>query len=334
MFYFPAMIAASAFLARTALADVAGDLLVTDPNHARIIEVNPATGVQTVFASGGYLQSPVGIAIGNSGAVVVSDNSNNRIISINPTTGAQTLITSLGATQRPLDIAVSPTNGNIIVAEATDNGGPGEVMQVNPITGNTIVVSSGGNFITPWGIAIQANGSYLIGNRGSQASSNDGSLIVVNPTTGAQTVLVGSGSLLWTPDHEAIGVDGSIFVADHDAPDGSGEIFNVNPTTGAQSLVSSGGYFDGGPGGIAIANDGTLFVSETNGGEILGINPDTGGQTVITSGGYFSSGIYGVGPEELAVVPVPEPAPLGMLLVGGAALLRRRASLRNGYGSN
>src|SRR4051794_16218295 len=114
-----------------------------------------------------------------------------------------------------------------------------------------------------------------------------GSVVQVDPVTGAQT-LVASGGVLQDPWGIAIAQDGQIFVAD----DISG-VLRIDPATGAVTTVSSDPTF--GPLGLAFAPDGRLVVSDYAAGKIIAVDPTSGARTLIASGGGLHS------PSHLAV---------------------------------
>lgn len=168
--------------------------------------------------------------------------------------------------------AVTLNPGDILVADLNAFGGPGGIFRVDPNTGAQTVVSSGGYFIGPAGIAIAANGDLLIANAGG-GSSGPGSIIRVNPITGAQAI-VSSGDNLANPVGLAIAANGDLFVVD-----GDGGIIRIDPSTGVQTLVRG----PRGPSGIVIADNGDLIVAGP-GGAVFRVDPVTGAETTISSG--------------------------------------------------
>jgi glucose/arabinose dehydrogenase len=121
-----------------------------------------------------------------------------------------------------------------------------------------------------------------------------GSIIRVNPLTGAQTTVSSGGSFV-DPFGIAIAANGDLLVADASAFGGPGGIIRVDPGTGAQTTVSSGGSFVN-PSGIAIAANGDLLVADSAAfggpcpigcGGIIRVDPGTGAQTTVSSGGSF-----------------------------------------------
>jgi Tol biopolymer transport system component/streptogramin lyase len=122
------------------------------------------------------------------------------------------------------------------------------------------------------------------------ADSGRGAIILVNPATGAQTIL-SAGGLFQEPVSLDIERSGTIVVADRSLR----AIVRVDPATGSQTILSSGGFID--PFGIALDNDGNIYVTDTGWnistgtnvpGRIIRVNPATGAQTVLASGGLLS----------------------------------------------
>jgi DNA-binding beta-propeller fold protein YncE len=89
--------------------------------------------------------------------------------------------------QRPYDLAVE-SDGKLVVADLGEpNRKDGAVIRVDPLTGLQSLVSSGGEFFDPAGIAVAPDGQiYVVDNR---APDNDGAVIRVDPRTGAQTLV-------------------------------------------------------------------------------------------------------------------------------------------------
>jgi len=93
----------------------AGDLLVTDAVNARVLHVDPATGVVTPFSpranGANLLFAPAGIAIDPDGAIFVADSFADRIVRIDPTTGAQAVVRDFSAQLGdfgPSDVGTAP----------------------------------------------------------------------------------------------------------------------------------------------------------------------------------------------------------------------------------
>jgi len=219
-----------------------GDIFVTDllafGGASGVIRVDPATGVETPVSAGGFLVQPFGIAIEASGNLVVADAS------------------AFGG--------LCP-------------GGCGGVVRVNPATGAQSIVSTGGFFVDPFGIAIEADGKILV-------SDASGLLIRVHPSTGAQQIVSAAGFFA-SPTALAVEASGTILVDDQ-----LSGIIRVDPVTGTQTPLSPGGLFCGSL-GLALEAGGDILVTASPGclaARVVRVNPLTAAQSVVSAGGLFS----------------------------------------------
>src|SRR5439155_810424 len=182
---------------------------------------------------------------------------------------------------------VLPASGSIIVVDANPTINnvpmicctPGAILRIDPATGAQEVISSGGNLITPIGLALHPDGSIVVADRdlpgvvrinpatGAQTVLSSGGLLIdpiglaihpITQVTGAQQAISTGGSFVF-PFWVAVDADGSIIVSDQDAFGGQGAIFRVNPVTGQQTVLASGGNL-GDPNGVAITSSGFLSL--------------------------------------------------------------------------
>jgi DNA-binding beta-propeller fold protein YncE len=183
--------------------------------------------------------------------------------------------------QRPYDLAVEP-DGNLVVADiGVPNRKDGAVIRVDPLTGRQSLVSSGGEFFDPAGIAVAPGGQiYVVDNR---APDNDGAVIRVDPRTGAQALVTersgepGRGELD-LPFGVAVESDGNLVVSNRVSPgeipvpcQPLGKVVRVNAVTGVQNEVDSAGHIAW-PLGLAVGSRGDIVVANEcggNGGLIL-----------------------------------------------------------------
>ena len=121
---------------------------------------------------------------------------------------------------------------------------------------------------------------------------------------GAQSTFA---SGLYHPFGLAFDSAGDLFESDG----GSGNIYEFTPG-GVRSTCASGLSQ---PDGLAFNSAGDLFVSDYGSGNIYEFTPGGVRST-------FASGLNH--PADLAFQPVPEPSALGLLAIGGTALLVRR----------
>jgi streptogramin lyase len=192
---------------------------------------------------------------------------------------------------RPRDAAIEASGTLVVADEEAGPGQQGEVIRVDPATGTQTVVSSGGNFADPSGIAVAANGDLYVADISALGA---GAIFKVNPVSGAQTT-VSSNNNLATPSGIVLAANGDIYIADQDALGGSGAIILVNPTNGNQTIVSHGnGFAD--PTWLTFVPDGSLLVTDENyatGRGVIRVDPTTGNQTGLSQSG-FSDRVSGI----------------------------------------
>jgi streptogramin lyase len=135
------------------------DLYVSDSSVTGIVRADRTTGAETVITRNGFFVEVRGVAIDGHGDLLVADIGSSAIVRVSPATGQQTLVSSLGHLDQPRNIAVD-RSGRIFVAEDKDLDGSGSVLRIDPAIpddgagGNQTVVSAGGGFEDPFGIAV------------------------------------------------------------------------------------------------------------------------------------------------------------------------------------
>jgi sugar lactone lactonase YvrE len=237
------------------------------------------------------------------------------ILRTDPGTGSLVEVSRNGSQgtlfQRPYDLAVEP-GGDLLVADLGEpNRRDGAVIRVDPLSGRQSLLSSGGEFFDPAGIAVAPDGQiYVVDNR---APDNDGAVIRVDPRTGAQTVVTERSSepgrdKLDLPFGIAVEGDGKLLVANRVAPNqvpiacqALGRVVRVDPVSGDQHEVANAGHIAW-PLGVAVGPGGDIVVANEcprHGGLILvhrlGLH-----QSMITSN---SDRDLLVTPERIAVDP-------------------------------
>ncbi len=297
VFVFAALLSAA-----PARAQQPGDIYAVSAGTRAVVRVDPATGAQSLVAPGSLSTTggfAVGVAVAGSGDLYLTLG--EKIARIVPSGTQSDLATGFG---NPGGITLEPT-GDILVADLLTNA----ISRVNPATGTSSILSSGGQISGPLGIGRAPNGDILV------ASRNNSRIVRIHPTTGAQTIVSEAG-LLGNPQWLAVSLAGDIFVTT-----GNG-IVKVNPGTGAQSVLASGGVLFS-PRGIALDASGGLVVANGN-NRILRVNVTTGAVTEISprGGSEFINGTAGVA----IVMPPPAsdttpptlvlPAPITVLAQG------------------
>ncbi len=191
--------------------------------------------------------------------------------------------------------------GDILVADLGGAvGNPlSKVVLIDPVTGAQTILSSGGLLASPTGIAVDCDGSILVGD--IDFNSNDESrLIRIDPETGQQTI-VSTGQLLSSPlvvSDITLSRCGTVLFAMKNRDLTTGAVIEVDAHTGAQRLIAS---LEGVGAGedLVVDRNGTLFmtvfsVDESGNildgvGKVIAIDLATGEHSLITSGNLLFS---------------------------------------------
>jgi streptogramin lyase len=183
--------------------------------------------------------------------------------------------------------AVTLGPGDIVVLDAEAFGFTGGVIRVDPVSGAQTTVTSGGSFVIPRGLALEADNDILVVD--PEAFGGPGGVIRIDPVSGAQTTVSSGGSFV-NPAAIAVEPDGNIVISDAGAFGGTpGAVIRVDPLSGAQTTVSSGGSFES-LGGVALEADGDILLASSGLGSggpssVIRVDPVSGAQTAVTSGG-------------------------------------------------
>jgi sugar lactone lactonase YvrE len=200
------------------------------------------------------------------------------ILRSEPATGSTVEISRNGPLgnllHEPYDLAVE-ADGSLVVADmGVPNQKDGSVIRVDPVTGRQSLVSSGGIFFDPAGIAVAPGGALYV--LDTLPGANSGAVIRVDPNTGAQTLISWNfilPRLFDLPFGIAVDHDGQIIVVNRALSGmlpvpcfiGTGRVFKVDPATGNQTDISNGGSLAY-PLGLAVDADGSVVVANECGG--------------------------------------------------------------------
>ena len=228
---------------------------------------------------------------------------------VDPSTGAQTLLSKDDLFGGISDILITPDRRILCTSQGAPGGGPGRVLAVDPSSGAQAVFASGGFLLNPGSIGLGTNGTLLLTDYGQQ--TGDGKIIRLDPTTAAQTLVVGG---LKEPTDALELSSGDILISDYDDADpgmflwhhASGQITKV---THEPLYVTS----------ILLASDGSIYIAEVAqfdrldllSGNVTGLSPiyalfkmaqESSGDTVLAGG--ESSNVYRVDPTSGATTVV------------------------------
>jgi len=130
---------------------------------------------------------------------------------------ATLLLAILGPPVAVLAVPISP--GDILVINQHDG-----LVLVNPTTGAQTLISSGGFFANPLGVALEPSGQAVIADPAV-------GVIRVDPNSGAQTLLSGRVDrfVLSGPRSVVVAPNGDILVVDEKGASGGGEVVRIDP---------------------------------------------------------------------------------------------------------
>jgi uncharacterized repeat protein (TIGR03803 family) len=306
---------------------VAAALLLPLASHAATFKTLYAFG----NASDGA--NPVGglIAVGRYlyGTTSGGGTSNfGTVFKVNRKTGAQTVVYNFAGIPDGRQPFAALINIQGTLYGTTYLGGAGSypsgtVFSINPATGAETVLhsfsgGSGGSDGGDPAAAMINVGGILYGTTQIGGATNSGTVFMVNPATGAETILYtfdanngggyAPGGLLNVHGtiYGIVGVGGGTGCGG----DGCGAVFKIDPNTGAESLVHAfGGGSDGAsPASGALINlHGTVYGTTTQGGgtgcglqvgcgTLFSLDPGTGAETVIYA---FAGGSDGASPDSV-----------------------------------
>ena len=253
-----------------------GDIFVLQ--ESEVIRVDPATGAQSVVASGGLMSWPFDIVVEATGKLLLIQwpgSGNTQVIRVDPVSGQQTVLSQQGLINEDGgSMAIAP-NGDIFVLQES------EVIRVDPATGAQSVVASGGLMSWPFDIVVEATGKLLLI---QWPGSGNTQVIRVDPVSGQQTVLSQQGLINEDGGSMAIAPNGDIFVLQES------EVIRVDPATGAQSVVASGGLMSW-PFDIVVEATGKLLLIQWPGSgntQVIRVDPVSGQQTVLSQQGLIN----------------------------------------------
>ena len=333
--------ASAALLAAFALAPAAsgaqlgaGDIVVADPNSfggdGGLIDVNPDTGAQNALSNDTIstqqlFRDPTGVAFDPlDSSIVVADpkafGGSGGLIRVDPATGQQTplsdnTISNFGFFSDPTGVAVTPS-GTLIVADSNAFGGGGGVISVDPGTGQQALVSDNSvsptpQFVNPFGITVENNGTILVADPDSPApiTGTKGAVIAVDPITGAKRLITNNDTSQTRTFSNPLGIaletPGTLLVANTAADPNTNGVILVNRSSGQQYALATDTTFVA-PTGIVMDLDGRALVADSaafgGGGGVIRVEP-TSGQKSIVTGDPTSSDASLVDPSGIMVVP-------------------------------
>ena len=283
-------------------------------------------GVETCDPVQGCQSGPPGLGALFRGDIVLADPrvsdplQDPIILVVDPITGAQDPVSVGGLLSDPRDVEVE--EDRCLVVPDSDNGW---VLRIDPLLydpldpdANQFVLAQGGDLVDPRGVAVAANGDIYVAD-GSPA----GTILRLDPVTGAQTV-VAQGGHLARSRRVAVDAAGLVYVP---ISEGSSQpaVVRIDPAAydpldpfANQTLVASGGGFaaTGGPWDLDFDLLGRLFLLNAQDWNLFRIDvgafdplDPASNQTLVADGGSLNQ-TRGLALEESghAIVTSEDPA--------------------------
>ncbi len=176
--------------------------------------------------------------------------------------------------------------GSIVVVDTVTK----RVLQIDQIDGTQTTISSGGSFISLFGVAVESSGDLVVVDRAAFSDTTGaGGVLRIDPLTGLQTPILIRDGLIASMGL-VLGPAGEILVSNFFGDD----VISIDPTTGAHTSLTADGFLAG-PMGMALRSDGELFIADNDGSSIVQANITTGVQTQVTINGLLQ------GPSDIAI---------------------------------
>jgi len=273
----------------------ADTLYVTSAGNNLIMRYT-APGVGSVFASGGLMDHPNGLAFDRTGNLFVGNYHGGNILKFTP--DGLGSIFAVGVSSTPYGMAFD-TSGNLYVADVINNS----IRKFTP-GGVRSTFASGLDY--PVGIAFDAAGNLF-------AANYFGNSITMITPGGSKSTFANTG--LNGPEGLAFDTSGNLYVA-NSANHAHGAAYIERFTPGGVGSLFVGGIYD--PQGLAFDNAGNLFAtSRGDSNSILQITPG-GGVSTYATGGLDT-------PAFMTMQPVPEPSVAALVVAPFGLFAFRRA---------
>ena len=283
--------------------EAADSAVVAVPSHT-LVRVNVVTGERTLLSgndqrgSGQRFGFIGGIAREGGGAIVVADSSLRAVVRVDAVTGDRSVLAGCADFSCSRIVGSGPPFGggepSAIAAGAAGElfvGAADRLMQVDPSTGNRVVVSDnstgdGPSLLSAKALAVDVTGDIVWLHSQLSPSFPATAVFRIDAATGNRHVLssdsVGTGPPFRSAEALAVEPEGSVVVTDA----ASGALIRVNSITGDRTFLSGGPIGTGPPlacpVGLAIEPTGTLVLPAACPAGIIRVDTNTGDRAIVS----------------------------------------------------
>ena len=249
--------------------DGEGSVYASDRLDNRILKVNPAHAVVTVYTTTPSLNEPWGVAVSAvSNYLFIADAGNNRVVKLSANGVQVREFVSPPGLRGPMYLALDGSGRYVFVSDTLNN----RIVKLNATTGEQLAIFATSNPLLdrPHGIAVTAGGDLIIADFGQarvvRLSSSGDQLAVytIHPSSRTHLDLFGL----------AVGSDDAIYAADALA----GRVVKLN-ATGHQVdvfITSESSTQTAMPRGVTVDLADSLFIADSGRRRITKLN-STGG---------------------------------------------------------
>lgn len=169
-------------------------------NGGNISQVDAGSGAETIVFCLHAHPTDV-VAEASDSLLIVS--SVFGLVRLDPVTGASSggfqgyrIFVAKSAFFQPRAVAARADGDLVCTSYAGSDPLAKAVLVVDPVTGNWDYLSRGGNLVDPQGVAVAADGSYLVADDQAlpDGSGGVGAIVKVDPVSGTQTVISSAGA--------------------------------------------------------------------------------------------------------------------------------------------
>jgi hypothetical protein len=299
------IIGAGVLVALFSVATSAQVLLVPDWTGDKVWAFDPTTGAvvnNNFIPDDGRLDSPKNAIDSGRGTILVSDQINDSVFEYGYNgLYIQTIAGPANGLDNIRGIAVS--GNSVYVTVGGNAGGLNNTIQKCDLSGAGCSTYISANLNSPFDVYFRSNDILV--------SNSTGNLIQRYDLNGSFLNTWHSGAIRFPQQILNDGATTDILIAGFSPPSGVYRYDANGAQIGAGAYVASG---FGPRGGYRLGNGQILA---TNGTTVTVFDPASGGSTVVATGGSF---------QYIEYSPLPEPATLTLLALGGWAAARRRHS--------